>query len=557
MKRLLASLFIFPLTAFAAFPTAPYTTPDAQLPDGGKYYGHLENGVLSGEGLILYPNGKAYKGVFKDGVLEGQGETYAQHQLVYKGTFHQGDWDGLGTLTALDGSTYVGEFKDGLVNGKGTLTQPDKFVYTGDFKNKTLQGKGRYESADGKIYEGDFVNNEFTGQGKLTLKDEYFEGSFTNFRPNGVGKYHSDAYELEGNFNNSRLNGQGKFHDLKTNDRYEGSFTDSKFEGYGKLYYGNGDIYEGNFYYGERHGKGKLILAKPNAKGQTTIAGEWVYGEYSDPAEEKRQLTQLETAIYQQQHLLDQSLNAVKPSIGKGIQLFWLGIAGDGKQEVFHREVDFVRQQFEKYFGVKDHAISLINSRNTFSDAPFATKTSISASLKAIRNKMDPQKDILFLFMTSHGSQDHFFSLAQEDLRINDLSSKDLASVLKQSGIQWKVLVISACYSGGFINDLKDDHTLILTAARADRTSFGCSDTNDFTYFGKAFFKESLTPKGDFIAAFQKAKGLIRSWETTDNNEATSAEEKAAYAPSEPQLFIGKAIAPYLKKWATQLPSNQ
>jgi Peptidase C13 family len=31
------------------------------------------------------------------------------------------------------------------------------------------------------------------------------------------------------------------------------------------------------------------------------------------------------------------------------------------------------------------------------------------------------------------------------------------------------VLVVSACYSGSFIDTLKDDHTLIITAAAANR----------------------------------------------------------------------------------------
>ncbi|HEV7392919.1 MAG TPA: C13 family peptidase [Burkholderiales bacterium] len=59
------------------------------------------------------------------------------------------------------------------------------------------------------------------------------------------------------------------------------------------------------------------------------------------------------------------------------------------------------------------------------------------------------------------------------------LSASELGKLLKESGIRHKVVVISACYSGGFIDAVRSDHTLVITAARHDRTSFGCSDENE------------------------------------------------------------------------------
>ena len=69
----------------------------------------------------------------------------------------------------------------------------------------------------------------------------------------------------------------------------------------------------------------------------------------------------------------------------------------------------------------------------------------------------------------------------------------DLADALKTNpGIRWKVVVVNACYSGGFVDALRDDSTLVITSARADRTSFGCGADSDITYFGKAFLAEAL-----------------------------------------------------------------
>jgi hypothetical protein len=161
---------------------------------------------------------------------------------------------------------------------------------------------------------------------------------------------------------------------------------------------------------------------------------------------------------------------------------------------------------------------------------------------------MDKSNDILFLFLTSHGSPEHELALAQNGMDLHSLPAQELAGMLKHSGIRWKVIVISACYAGGFIAPLKDDNTLIITAARSDRTSFGCDDQNDFTYFSEAYFKDALPKSAGFTEAFDKAKVLVQAREAADFREGGMEAEEH----SEPQLFQGKAIAAQLKAWRAQ-----
>jgi hypothetical protein len=98
------------------------------------------------------------------------------------------------------------------------------------------------------------------------------------------------------------------------------------------------------------------------------------------------------------------------------------------------------------------------------------------------------------------------------------------------------VIVVSACYAGGFIEPLRDDNSVVITAAAADRTSFGCESGRDFTYFGEAYFREALAKTRSFVAAFDLAKESVARKE---------AGEKLA--PSEPQMWVGRAIAARLK----------
>ena len=109
--------------------------------------------------------------------------------------------------------------------------------------------------------------------------------------------------------------------------------------------------------------------------------------------------------------------------------------------------------------------------------------------------------------------------------------------MLDDAGIRWRIVVVSACFSGGYIEPLKDSQTLVITAAQSDRISFGCGDRSDATFFGEAFFQRGLAGADSFEAAFATAQKRV--------DEREKAE---GYAPaSNPQIWIGEAMAGKLK----------
>jgi Peptidase C13 family len=102
--------------------------------------------------------------------------------------------------------------------------------------------------------------------------------------------------------------------------------------------------------------------------------------------------------------------------------------------------------------------------------------------------------------------------------------------------------VVSACYSGGFVEALKSETTLVMTAADAYHTSFGCGSESDFTYFGKAYFDQALRKHSSFTAAFHEARHII---ETRERSEGKT--------PSNPQMFIGAAMQEKLQAFEAHL----
>jgi hypothetical protein len=179
-------------------------------------------------------------------------------------------------------------------------------------------------------------------------------------------------------------------------------------------------------------------------------------------------------------------------------------------------------------------------------DEPFATVSNLRATLSEIGDIIDPDQDVVMLYLSSHGSRDHQLSVDFPPLRLDQLTPDALKEMLDSAGIKWRIIVVSACYSGGFIDPLKDDYTLIMTASAADRTSFGCGSESDATYFGDALFGHALRLEDSFIKAFEQAKVRIA--------EREQAEKRR---PSEPQLFVGKAMAAKLPRFEAELRARR
>lgn len=552
----------------------PQARPDAITPDGGSYYGALKTGRMNGRGRIEWRSGARYEGMFVDGLISGQGMMRFANGEVYEGEFRGGMKDGLGRLQTRDGSVYAGDFKADLYHGRarlewangdvyqgkfdaghyhgyGTLSYKDGRKYRGDFATGRYSGQGRLETSVGESFEGQFVEGEFTGKGVYKRPDgAHHQGQFQGWRSNGPGTYTDhEGNVFEGEFANNELNGKARLRG-KAGYLYEGEFKAWRFHGKGVLRLANGDQYTGNFANGKYEGEGALKYLKPRDDGRTEDRGKWRDGRFEDEA--ARQLAQrnVELALYSQRAVLDRALAALAPRESGRINMYLMTVGGDGTEEVFRREAGFVREQFDRDYGTRNRSLTLANSRNTVTTLPMATITSLRESLAVIASKMNRDEDLLFLFLTSHGSPEHELALSQSNMGLRGLPARELAQMLRESAIRWKVIVVSACYGGGFIDHLKDDRTLVIAAARHDRTSFGCADENDFTYFGRAYFKESLPTSGSFEEAFGKAEALVREWELRDFRET-----KKTGAPeySLPQIHQAAPINEHLRRWWSQI----
>jgi len=256
----------------------------------------------------------------------------------------------------------------------------------------------------------------------------------------------------------------------------------------------------------------------------------WVVDDTQEQSDADDQATEAEPLLYDQPSRIAAAVERVAPSQRGTASVFFVGFAGDGDQSIFKREAVFAQSVLADHFGSADRSIELINDVEDRDSFPLATVSGLSDTLKLLAQRMDVDQDVLVLMLTSHGSREGI-QVSNGKLPLLQLGPTELRQALDEAGIKWRVIIVSACYSGVFIEALKTDTTLVATASDAEHTSFGCADDRDLTYFGEAFLKDSVPTTASLEAAFKKATGLIQQRETTEHLDH-----------SNPQLFVGPSI---------------
>jgi len=244
-----------------------------------------------------------------------------------------------------------------------------------------------------------------------------------------------------------------------------------------------------------------------------------------------------EQVLYAQPQMLHDALAKLGPRVPRKPNLYLVAFAGDGSENVFRNEAEYAARMFRQRFGASAHALVLENNPASLSARPLASWSNLEGALDGLAKVMQPD-DILMLYMATHGSEDHELLVDMDPLPLDQIGAQDLADILKEHPFKWKVVVVNACYSGGFIPPLAGDGTLVLTAARSDHSSFGCGSESELTYFGHAWLVDALNRTDNFVDAFAQAKTEIAQWEQRDK-----------LTPSQPQSYIGKGIEAQLDAW--------
>jgi hypothetical protein len=228
---------------------------------------------------------------------------------------------------------------------------------------------------------------------------------------------------------------------------------------------------------------------------------------------------------------VDAAVATVRPGDPAATEIFFVGFAGYGGQKVFAEEVKLAAGVVEGHFRTGSRSVLLLNDERDRDSAPLATESTLRRALRGVADRMALEDDVLFLALSSHGAPEWELRVKLGRLPLPDLAPEEIDAALDDAGIRWRVIVISACYSGAYIDALRDPYTIVVTAAAPDRKSFGCRADRDLTYFGEAFYRDALPAAVSLRDAFTTAERAVGEREVAEN-----------FLPSKPMAHFGEEI---------------
>jgi hypothetical protein len=239
---------------------------------------------------------------------------------------------------------------------------------------------------------------------------------------------------------------------------------------------------------------------------------------------------------------IDAALNALKPQRPGVVDAYVIVVALDG-DPVFNREAREAGRVLASRFDAAGRTIVLANDEGANkADAPGSPHT-LALTLARVAELMDRNEDVLVVYSTSHGEPN--VGLVYKDLQRGGgvLTPTRLNELLDPLGFKNRLIILQACFSGQFVPALENPRTIVVTAAAADRSSFGCQAGNDWTFFGDALINHAFRQPLPLDLQIRRATILI-----------SAAEDQGKLQPSNPQISIGSETSTWLTPLETREP---
>lgn len=206
-----------------------------------------------------------------------------------------------------------------------------------------------------------------------------------------------------------------------------------------------------------------------------------------------------------------------------------MAIAAGGSQAIFGREAEAVQGLLGRRLGRSAAGVLLSNAAAHHDRQPLANRDNLTAVLTAIGERFDPATDLAVIFLTAHGGPN---SALQTDmpnsLALQSIDAWFLAEQLARTPITRRIVIVSACFSGTWLDPLAAPDAIVLTASSATRTSFGCDDRREFTHFGTALLGGGLGQGASWRESFERLQA-----------ETQTIETRLRLPPSVPSVSVG------------------
>lgn len=262
---------------------------------------------------------------------------------------------------------------------------------------------------------------------------------------------------------------------------------------------------------------GGMLLAAPIFFSTVVMPLEpWFAPAGRDPADPRFPNPASEPVMAEQARILDDMLSGIEENRPGVVDLYFAGFAGDGDDDAFRDDVRSARRVMDARWGTSGRSIVLVNHPLTLLTDPIASLSNLRATLDEFAAAMDVDEDVAMIYLAARGTPDGELEARMPPLDLVPITAARLRGALDDAGIRYRVIVVSACHAGGFLDELADDDTAVIVAATEDRDAPGCGAVGGSTPFGDAFFQDGMARAPGIDGAFSMAASAMAERQRAD-----------------------------------------
>lgn len=237
-----------------------------------------------------------------------------------------------------------------------------------------------------------------------------------------------------------------------------------------------------------------------------------------------------EPVLALQRELQEEALGALVEHTQGSSELYFIAFAPDGDGATWRQRVEQAKRVMDERWSTEGRSLAYVNDVALLTQAPMATVTHLRQALEEIAGAIDPDEDVVMLYVAGRSNPDGSMLVSLPPLGLVQLSGAGLAHLLRQAGIRWRVIVVATCAPQSFHDALADENTLVFAASGKGEQRAGCASGGVPTAFADALFGEAMTKASSLPAAFE------------------TVQRKASARGPAPSLHVGAAIAEQLKR---------
>uniref|UniRef100_UPI0030FA244C C13 family peptidase n=1 Tax=uncultured Acidovorax sp. TaxID=158751 RepID=UPI0030FA244C len=216
-------------------------------------------------------------------------------------------------------------------------------------------------------------------------------------------------------------------------------------------------------------------------------------------------------------------------------RLIFAGFALHSQAKAFRNDV-LAAEKLARQMDPNALILKLANpARDQPSDWPQATLENFELVMTKMAEVARPQDRVMLLISTHSNPGTLNINVAGKNAA--PITARGLSDALAPLAKTPTLVVLSACYSGAFLEPLRAPNRVVLTATDVHKASFKCQYPGEYTFFADALFNQA--------GAEQLS---ITDWMGAAQKSIQAQEKRKRLASSAPKMFVGEEA----KAWASQ-----